>query len=81
MELHHPDNLVPLEDHNAIWCDHCGDQVIMDSGYEEDTGVRLLFGVVVHDDCLADYTEGLQVIIERLEQQIERMVERDYTNA
>ena len=81
MELHHPDNLVPPEDPNVIWCDHCGDQVIMDSKYEEDTGVRLLFGIIVHDDCLADYAEGLQVANERLEQQMERMVERDFSNA
>ena len=71
---YNPYHLVPDDNPNAIWCEYCGDQIMDFDGPNE--GVYLLFGVVVHSDCLVDYTESLQLQIERLDDKVEEMVRK-----
>ena len=71
MPAYNPQHLVPPDDPSVVWCDLCGDQVQYDG-----EGVYLMDGIVVHVECLPEYTEGLQMRIHQIENKIASMVAR-----
>jgi hypothetical protein len=67
---YNPSYPAPYDNPRAIWCEYCGDQITEDQDI-----VNLVNDLIVHKDCLEDYTNGLLFRINNLEEKIEKLVE------